>query len=530
MAEHNRMDRTHGDYERRREDEFQHWAQDRYRRPVDYRHSDYRNRANMSSYSPNPADRTYEQHDRYRGTTSHDPEYQRFERGYDDSRDRRTLNEDRDDRNFVERSIDEVRSWFGGDEADRGRERDSREEREGYERRGYNNGEYGRSRREEGWSGQRGMASDIDRDYSRWSQRDRDQDDRPSFRYSNDYGGPRNTDFYRDYPTHHTGRSPFNSEDDHTRREYGRYFDEESRHPRTFGGRDYERNYPTRADREHTHDLSEGWQSADSYRGYRSLNNTGRTGIDRDNVLGRDRDERPNTRDGNYSRGDFSPTLNAGGQDFNTRHYPDRDRLGTRVNDYGQRGYSQGYGRTGYSLGSYDTTQQDTSRLEANRDDFFGKGPKNYRQDTDRVHVDVCEALTRHPEIDASDIDVRAENGEVTLTGSVQSRIQKRLAEDVIENVPGVRDVHNRLQVSGERSSSSQSSPGSNTELPTRAGNSSRTDLAHDTSRATQSSANGGENSKGSASANGGAANAGSSAAANGSHNANSTGRSKSKG
>jgi hypothetical protein len=38
-------------------------------------------------------------------------------------------------------------------------------------------------------------------------------------------------------------------------------------------------------------------------------------------------------------------------------------------------------------------------------------------------------------------------NGEVTLTGSVEDRQQKRLAEDAIENLPGVRDVNNQVRV-----------------------------------------------------------------------------------
>jgi hypothetical protein len=44
------------------------------------------------------------------------------------------------------------------------------------------------------------------------------------------------------------------------------------------------------------------------------------------------------------------------------------------------------------------------------------------------------------PDIDASYIEVRTNNGEVTLSGSVNDREQKRRAEDLIEVVSGVRD------------------------------------------------------------------------------------------
>jgi hypothetical protein len=59
----------------------------------------------------------------------------------------------------------------------------------------------------------------------------------------------------------------------------------------------------------------------------------------------------------------------------------------------------------------------------------------------------VCELLTRHGQIDATDVEVRVENAEVTLVGSVDSRQAKRLAEDVAESASGVLEVHNQLRV-----------------------------------------------------------------------------------
>ena len=76
-----------------------------------------------------------------------------------------------------------------------------------------------------------------------------------------------------------------------------------------------------------------------------------------------------------------------------------------------------------------------------------GRGPRNYRRSDERIREDVSDVLTRHGEIDASEIEVTVENGEVTLAGTVDSRRTKRLAEDVVEPVRGVRDVHNRLRV-----------------------------------------------------------------------------------
>jgi hypothetical protein len=50
-------------------------------------------------------------------------------------------------------------------------------------------------------------------------------------------------------------------------------------------------------------------------------------------------------------------------------------------------------------------------------------------------------------DVDASEIEVRVQNGEVTLQGTVLARSMKHQAEDLAEAVPGVTDVHNHLRV-----------------------------------------------------------------------------------
>lgn len=86
---------------------------------------------------------------------------------------------------------------------------------------------------------------------------------------------------------------------------------------------------------------------------------------------------------------------------------------------------------------------------------FAGKGPKGYQRTNAQIMGDVCERLTMHGQIDATDIEVRVEDGEVTLDGTVDSRRAKRLAENVAESVVSVRDVHNRLRIRQEQSSAS---------------------------------------------------------------------------
>jgi hypothetical protein len=79
-----------------------------------------------------------------------------------------------------------------------------------------------------------------------------------------------------------------------------------------------------------------------------------------------------------------------------------------------------------------------------------GKGPRSYRPSDERIYEEICERMTRHGQLDASNITVEVENGEVTLTGSVSGRWAKRLAEDISDSVYGVSDVHNLLELQGK--------------------------------------------------------------------------------
>lgn len=91
---------------------------------------------------------------------------------------------------------------------------------------------------------------------------------------------------------------------------------------------------------------------------------------------------------------------------------------------------------------------------------FTGRGPKGYRRSDERIQEDICERLTRHPDIDASEIEIRVKDGEVTLTGTVDQRHCKRMAEDIAENISGVRDVRNEIRVQQDMESSyRESSP-----------------------------------------------------------------------
>jgi osmotically-inducible protein OsmY len=73
--------------------------------------------------------------------------------------------------------------------------------------------------------------------------------------------------------------------------------------------------------------------------------------------------------------------------------------------------------------------------------------PKGYRRSDARILDDVCELLSDHGDLDASDIEVVVDDGDVILRGTVESRWAKFDAEHVAGAVRGVRDVVNELRV-----------------------------------------------------------------------------------
>jgi hypothetical protein len=79
--------------------------------------------------------------------------------------------------------------------------------------------------------------------------------------------------------------------------------------------------------------------------------------------------------------------------------------------------------------------------------DYRGYGPRGYVRSDRRIEEDVHERLTEHPDLDASEIGVRVEKGEVTLDGTVDSRGARRLAEDIVDQVSGVSYIQNNLRV-----------------------------------------------------------------------------------
>ena len=91
------------------------------------------------------------------------------------------------------------------------------------------------------------------------------------------------------------------------------------------------------------------------------------------------------------------------------------------------------------------------------RGPHYGKGPKGYKRSDDRVREDVCDCIAHQGHIDASDVEVKVENGTVILTGTVGERHHKRALEQMVERLHGVDDVRNELRLKRDEQTQTRS-------------------------------------------------------------------------
>lgn len=88
---------------------------------------------------------------------------------------------------------------------------------------------------------------------------------------------------------------------------------------------------------------------------------------------------------------------------------------------------------------------QDASR--DGRVSHRGKGPKNFKRSDEQIKHEISLRLFDHHDIDASDIELKFENGEATLDGTVPDRQMKRLAAECVEDCHGVSNCQNNLRI-----------------------------------------------------------------------------------
>ncbi len=140
------------------------------------------------------------------------------------------------------------------------------------------------------------------------------------------------------------------------------------------------------------------------------------------------------------------------------RHEPVREeepfRLGFFDHDDGDV-RTPGHDHPSRAFGGLGETEP---RFGRPRPEFAGKGPKGYIRSDERILDDVAHRLSLGY-LDASDIEVAVKGGEVSLTGTVVDRRTRRLAEELIEDCVGVKDVDNRLKIAGTAPSPASGAP-----------------------------------------------------------------------
>jgi osmotically-inducible protein OsmY len=133
----------------------------------------------------------------------------------------------------------------------------------------------------------------------------------------------------------------------------------------------------------------------------------------------------------------------------------------TSSRDYGSwREYGEHRGfleRAGDEIASWFGDEDASRRREQ---DHRGRGPSDYTRSDERIREDVNDALTHDWRVDASHVRVAVNDGEVTLEGSVTSRQDKRRAEDLADDVTGVRHVQNNLRLQDAGLAAGTSTPG----------------------------------------------------------------------
>jgi hypothetical protein len=141
-------------------------------------------------------------------------------------------------------------------------------------------------------------------------------------------------------------------------------------------------------------------------------------------------------REGEARRGGMGSRFNRG---FGRRTGWVREPYAPQANWEDEWEYERGFDQVGW--------ENLPDEYEQEQGPYAGLGPRNYSGHDEYIYNQVCSRLTQHGQVDASEMEIEVQEGEVILRGTLANRSMKRMAEDVADSVPGVRDVHNRLRL-----------------------------------------------------------------------------------
>lgn len=90
---------------------------------------------------------------------------------------------------------------------------------------------------------------------------------------------------------------------------------------------------------------------------------------------------------------------------------------------------------------------QNNQRVDGSCRLHAGRGPKGYNRPDEMIYEEACEILSRRDDIDATDIEIEVKDQKIRLHGRVPTKKMRRLAEDSVEGIRGVKDVQNDVKV-----------------------------------------------------------------------------------
>jgi hypothetical protein len=159
----------------------------------------------------------------------------------------------------------------------------------------------------------------------------------------------------------------------------------------------------------------------------------------------------------NYNSDEQLHDDEGGYNDLAEHHRPNHGRRQGYVNPGADRdyeanaGYRDNYnhlpmGDRGERGASHDRRGERDRIDELRQPQNRGKGPRNYNRSDTRIREDIQEVLQDDPYIDGSEIEVTVDNGDVIVSGTVNDKNMKRRVEDVLDNLPGIKNVEIRLR------------------------------------------------------------------------------------
>jgi osmotically-inducible protein OsmY len=229
------------------------------------------------------------------------------------------------------------------------------------------------------------------------------------------------------------------SDNEYNRRDNRNNQDYNDNNSSMYGGR-YDGNKDQNWQRENT----SSWNNSNDYEGRNNDDNNWRNSSNNRYSGGNDRNWNENNKDNNGEQSGFGERSND--RWFNT------SRFGNERNDRnsGNSDDRNWWDKTTDEVSSWfgDDDAERRRRMDKKEEGKHkGRGPKGYKRSDERIREDINDRLSDDHYVDASDIEVSVSEGEVTLTGTIDSKQAKRRAEDIADTISGVSNVLNQLRL-----------------------------------------------------------------------------------